>query len=34
MGAMYFVPTVPVPLLLVTHFLAFRMLVSQRYRAA
>jgi hypothetical protein len=34
LGATYFVPTVLVPLLLVTRFLAFRMLGSARYRAA
>lgn len=28
LGAMYFVPTVVVPLLLVTHFIAFRMLLT------
>jgi hypothetical protein len=34
LGAMYFVPTVVVPLLLVTHVLAFRMLISERPRSA
>jgi hypothetical protein len=34
LGAMYFVPTLLVPLLLVTHFLVFRMLLSEPYRAA
>jgi hypothetical protein len=33
LGAMYFVPTVVVPLLLVTHVLAFRMLLSVRPRS-
>ena len=34
LGAMYFVPTVVVPLLLVTHFLAFRMLLTRRASSA
>jgi hypothetical protein len=34
LGAMYFVPTVLVPLLLVTHFLAFRLLLARSHRAA
>jgi hypothetical protein len=34
LGAMYFVPTVVVPLLLVTHVLAFRMLLAVPPRAA
>jgi hypothetical protein len=34
LGAMYFVPTVIVPLLLVTHVLAFRMLLAGPQRAA
>src|SRR5262245_61284673 len=34
LGVMYFVPTVVVPLLLVTHFLAFRMLLASPRRAA
>lgn len=34
LGAMYFVPTVVVPLLLVTHILAFRMLLARRPRVA
>ena len=34
LGAMYFVPTVVVPLLLVTHVLAFRMLLATPPRAA
>jgi len=34
LGAMYFVPTVVVPLLLVTHVLAFRMLLAAPPRAA
>jgi hypothetical protein len=34
LGAMYFVPTVVVPLLLVTHILAFRMLLGPSQRAA
>jgi hypothetical protein len=33
LGAMYFVPTVLVPLLLVTHTLAFRMLLAAHQRA-
>ena len=33
LGAMYFVPTVVVPLLLVTHVLAFRMLVAASPRS-
>ena len=33
-GAMYFVPTVAVPLLIVTHVLAFRMLLAARQPAA
>jgi hypothetical protein len=34
LGAMYFVPTVVVPLLLVTHILAFRMLLAAPQRRA
>lgn len=34
LGAMYFVPTLVVPLLLVTHVLAFRMLLAAPPRAA
>jgi hypothetical protein len=34
LGAMYFVPTVVVPLLLVTHVLVFRMLLAAPPRAA
>ena len=34
LGAMYFVPTVVVPLLLVTHVLVFRMLLAPRSRVA
>jgi hypothetical protein len=33
LGAMYFVPTVAVPLLIVTHVLAFRMLLAARQPA-